>query len=296
MRVLVRAGSVLRGFVGRIRYGRDRPSFRSKVEEERRKADRAAEIHGCHRRDLWSWDSKEGGRELARTHGVHAPATLQPLRQPSEIEWEGLPNAFVIKPDRGAGGTGVYVLGREGNGFRSLLDDRLVTPTMVVSELATLVEEGRIGPMVYAETAALIHGRPSFDWKMYAFQGRVELIRQVDRIRGRHKFYDSRWEECTVRELIDKDSTVDRRLPLPYAPKALTAAGEVLSSAVRVPFVRVDLFESDQGVVFGEFTPRPGRQRFAVWMDEHLGRCWEESEVELLLADDYYDVATGKAR
>ena len=296
MRLLGRAGSLLRGLIGRIRYGRDRPSFRFKVEEERRKADRAAEIHGCHRRDLWSWDSKEGGRDLAKIHGVRVPDTLQSLRRPSEIEWEGLPNAFVIKPDRGAGGTGVYVLVREGNAFRSLLDDRIVTPSMVVSELAMVVGEGRVGPTVHAETAALIHDRPSFDWKMYAFQGRVELIRQIDRVRRRHKFYDPQWQEWPVRELIDKGSTVDRRLPLPYAPDALTFAAEVLSSAVRVPFVRVDLFESDQGVVFGEFTPRPGRQRFALWMDEHLGRCWEKSEVYLMLDDNYYDVASRTSR
>ena len=58
-----------------------------------------------------------------------------------------------------------------------------------------------------------------------------------------------------------------------------------LSEAVPLPFVRVDLLETDRGPVVGELTPYPGwAHRIGTELDRELGERYEASERVMLRA------------
>lgn len=68
----------------------------------------------------------------------------------------------------------------------------------------------------------------------------------------------------------------------PYASAGHQAFREAASKVARhvpTPFVRVDLYEAQDGPVFGEITPIPagGTSQFVPEWDERLGRLWDRA-------------------
>src|SRR5690606_29992026 len=58
---------------------------------------------------------------------------------------------------------------------------------------------------------------------------------------------------------------------------------EQVSGAVPAPFLRIDFLRSATGLVFGEFTPRPGGyDQFNDETDERLGRAFSLAEGRLV--------------
>lgn len=112
------------------------------------------------------------------------------------------------------------------------------------------------------------------DYKFFVFAGRVELV-QVDRDR----FTDHR-RQLLDREWRPLDATL--HFPRPDRPTAAPARAEEMIRAAEalgadMDFIRVDLYELDDGVGFGELTPYPGggTERFRPRrLDEQLGACW----------------------
>lgn len=60
-------------------------------------------------------------------------------------------------------------------------------------------------------------------------------------------------------------------------------AARTLSQAIRRPIQRIDFYETDRGIVFGEITQNPGRPPSLVpeW-DEKLGAVYEDAYARLL--------------
>ncbi|NMC36405.1 hypothetical protein GYA49_05175 [Candidatus Beckwithbacteria bacterium] len=92
------------------------------------------------------------------------------------------------------------------------------------------------------------------DYKFFCFHGKPYYI-QVDLDRfGSHKrnFYNLRWEKLTIR-LIYPNSNKDIK-----KPKKLT---EMITVAQKLskdfPFVRIDLYEHENSIIFGEMTFYP---------------------------------------
>ena len=112
------------------------------------------------------------------------------------------------------------------------------------------------------------------DLKCFAFHGRVEAIRVVDRFggHGRH-FYDRDWNPM---ELEFRANPTGAPLDRPKPLEEGVSIAETLSAGLN--FVRVDLYcVNDRDIVFGELTLSPG----AGWSpfrtrahDEYLGSLW----------------------
>jgi hypothetical protein len=81
-----------------------------------------------------------------------------------------------------------------------------------------------------------------------------------------------------------------KMVPPPSLPEIFRIARELVAAA-GVSFVRVDLYNSTRGVVFGEFTPVPNSAKLTfdpIW-DRRLGQVWARSLEQLGL--DYWDAA-----
>ncbi|MFI5429074.1 ATP-grasp fold amidoligase family protein [Aeromicrobium sp. UC242_57] len=77
-------------------------------------------------------------------------------------------------------------------------------------------------------------------------------------------------ELFNVRPFVGQATDLDMPRDLP----AIIEASRILSKAIRRPFVRLDFFESEQGLMFGEVTQHPGRLPLLVpeW-DERFGQA-----------------------
>ena len=203
-----------------------------------------------------------------------------------ELPFETLPNEFVFKANHGSGWN--YVV-HDKRGVRR--GDLVRLGRSWLKSDFTLV--GRewayrnIRRAVFAEQ--LLRDRrqaaPS-DYKLFVFGGKVRLI-QVDQDRfTRHAqvLYDEHWNrvEGTVAAAPGKP------LARPAGLAAMLEAAELLSAAV--DFVRVDLYDIDGSIYFGELTnsPNKGLSPFRPpSLDQFLGNFFQLDDYAQPVALDY---------
>ena len=136
------------------------------------------------------------------------------------------------------------------------------------------------GEWVYRQARRLLvveeflgSGAPPADHKFLVFGGRVELV-QVDTGRfGEHRrrLYDPDWTPVDVDEAVTPGPVTGPPATLAEMSKVAEALGAAFD------FVRVDLYDVDGEVWFGELTPYPGGglDRFDPALDVRLGNCWQ---------------------
>lgn len=265
------------------------PSFAQNHAERRRVRRAAADLGFVE--PVWAINAKQDAYRWADAAGVRRPATLASWAAASEVDWDALPQRFVLKPDAGAGGKGVLLLERRGDHVLDLLRQCLRTREDVTQELSALALAGRISPALSAEELvqdAQRPGGPPVDWKFYTFFGVVGLVLARapaldDRGREHHgwRMFDSEW-----RDLGDAYAghPPDTSIALPVHRGALFDLASRLSGSIPRPFMRIDLYDGPDGPVFGEITPEPGGgQRFRRDVDRELGALWEHAEARLLV-------------
>jgi hypothetical protein len=217
----------------------------------------------------------------------HVAATAPALACPALYWWSAradalpfaaLPDAFALKANHGSGWN--ILVARKAEVRR---DDLVAAARRWLRSDFTIV--GRewsyrnVHRAVYAE--ALLAGPDGAsppDCKLFVFNGRVRVV-QVDAGRQTHHtqvLYDEHWNpiEGTVA------AAPGRPPPPPSALPTMIAAAEALS--LGVDFVRVDLYERDGVVWFGELTnsPNKGLSPFRpATLDRRFG--------DLLTLDDY---------
>jgi hypothetical protein len=235
-----------------------------------------------HGSPVYFWETKLGGKRLAREQGVRFAEVLQGPLDPGDIDWDALPGEFVVKPEWGNSRDGVLVLRRSVEGdFEELLSGSPMSLDAVMRRVTS-----RPGQVIVEEAIALDQGPPD-DWKFVTFNGRVEQVLQIRRTPSgpRFKYYDAEWSDIGSAEF---GLRCDPDLPSPSCPAELMATASKLSKAAGVPFVRVDLYELQGSPVFGEMTPRPSQfHRYRYEWDVRLGRAWERAEVELAAGEPY---------
>jgi hypothetical protein len=260
-----------------------RPSFRYKLEELKRQDD-ALKGQGI-RDPLNSINDKYRAYAFADTHGIDHPRLIGLYDSIDGVIWEEMPERFVLKTRWGTSNHGVKPLVREGPGaFYDLIRSRSWTVEEIHDHQALRESQGLVSKAMFAEELIL---KPETmqvvdDWKFYCFDGEVGLCMQkdmrasADPSQWRFKFWDRDWNDLGPIKYADR---VDQDLAPPSDPTGLFDMAERLSAIIERPFIRIDLFESERGPVFVEFTPRPAPpQVFVAEVDEMLGRFWEEAE------------------
>jgi hypothetical protein len=118
-------------------------------------------------------------------------------------------------------------------------------------------------------------GQAPADYKFYVFRGQVALIQSdVGRFSADHRrqYLTPDWTMIASHGGADDDRTP---LPAPASLPEMTAIASVLGR--EFDFIRVDLYDIDGTIWFGELTPYPGAgldpDEPEGW-DERLGRLW----------------------
>lgn len=263
------------------------PSFRRYIYTERRIAGHLRELDPTDRGQILT--RKLTSYSFARSHGVDVPRIFGIWDRPEDIDWDTLPDAVVIKSATGTAARGVIPLRRVENGWTPVTTTDIVTPSQIVDSLTSRELARRVGGPYFAEE--LLGGagdRLPVDVKVHAFYGEVGhvLLRRVNIHRN---------AKTTVFRVILPDGTDagpvlrglvhDHDIPVPANLDALMEVAARLSIAIPRAFIRVDLYDIDGRIVFGELTPRPGHlMDYGPEQDERLGQLWERAQARLFHA------------
>ena len=270
----------------RLAEAPDVPSFEAYVHAEHR-------IHS-HMRDRNYPDRgnvvtrKLKSYSFAQSHGVAIPQIFGVWDRPEDISWDNLPDEVVLKSHTGSNGRGVFPLRRLGGQWTMVTGTETITPAEIVDRLHALKREGRVGGPFFAEE--LLSGVDAntlpVDVKVSTFYGEVGHIL----LRRAASHGDSR---STAFRVIFPDGTdpghilrrhpYDPTIPIPENLDELVKVAARLSLGIPSAYLRVDLYDLDGRIVFGEFTPRPGgHQDFGPAHDARLGHLWERAHARVL--------------
>jgi hypothetical protein len=267
--------------------GDSAPSFHRLLLARRRAYRNALELTESGSGPVWAWETKTGGKALAATAGVASPRTLVAPGPLSVLDFSGLPQGFVIKPDWGTNARGVFVLTRNMHQAFEHLSGVNLKWADVSEHVATIArDQGIKSDRFLVEEMLCQPGESPIDWKFYCFYGIVGLIMQIRRgTEGKeYMFYDSQWSPL---RRIRPSVPITANLPAPFDPEGLLTAASDLSQCLATPFVRVDLYEFDKKVYFGEFTISPGgTQLFSGAVDRSLGEHWDRAAARLAVSNN----------
>ncbi len=169
-----------------------------------------------------------------------------------DIDWSALPDRFVIKVNHGTG-------------FNIIVNDKAALDTAWATEQLKAwleIDYSKVGrskqhrktpPRLLAEQLLGEKGKAPIDYKFFCFDGRMELLmvvvdRHTDR---RDLFLDREWNRLPVRKHAPSFPP-DREIARPIVFDEMVRVAERL--ALPFFFVRVDLYEIDGLVYFGELT------------------------------------------
>ncbi|MFA9458534.1 ATP-grasp fold amidoligase family protein [Halalkalibacter sp. AB-rgal2] len=188
----------------------------------------------------------------------------------------------VIKPQYGAGSRGVYLHFHENQIF-DVKRERTLSSTQ---ELKNAMQQDLNEKWVHRDrwlVEELIFGNfernePARDFKFYCFYGKVALILEIKRYPTvKYCWWNNKGERIST-------GKYDEML---YNGMGINATdidlAEYISSEIPAPFIRVDFLKSENELIFGEFTPKPGNyDQFNIQTDQWLGDCYLEAEQRLI--------------
>lgn len=198
-------------------------------------------------------------REYVRAKGLES--ILIPLYAHydsiEQVEWEKLPEQFVIKTQTGGGGLDVVVCP----------DKSKLNITEVQKKLQCEKQKSNYGgrewayyglePGIVVEELLVNREKPESgveDYKIYCFSGKPKYIHvDMDRYtQHKRNFYDTKWNRL---ELESEYPNYQGEIQKPQGLEEMLKVAEILSSDF--PFVRVDLYNIDGKIYFGELTFYP---------------------------------------
>lgn len=264
-----------------------RPSFRRNLLTLRRTTVDLRELDTQLQHPLRQLPFKLRNYRFAASHGVPVPTVLRTWSRPEQIDLTGLPEAFVVKSDGGAGSHGVLPLRRRGGDFETLDGQRTLTADDVRDHFVERTAAARISGPFFAEVALRQPGGGPIpdDVKLYVTYGEVQqiLLRRVAR-HGDLRSNSRRYVAADGSDLgeVLLGSPPDLTIPVPARLEEMVQIARHLSLAAGLPFVRIDLYDTDERVVLGEVTRTPGgTQRIRADHDEAMGLAWERAAYRL---------------
>jgi hypothetical protein len=225
--------------------------------------------------------SKVDGQAFMRSLGHAVPEVYGVYPSIDAIpRLEDLPETFVLKPTHGWSAAGVFLMDR---GFDLIRKRRFTQDELIrtAKSFRGFGAESLKGSWVAEELLFGFDGRrkPSLDYKIFCFGSQVPLIQinmrsGVNRPRSCYWLRDADWRPVPCRVSWDK-------YPQPSAltrPPCLDEMLKVVSDAAgRLNiFIRIDMYATERGPVFGEFTAYPhfGKD-YTPRGDAWLGSYWK---------------------
>lgn len=229
-------------------------------------------------REHISWSSKLYWKNIVKDLGcpvaevTQISETLKGLVEPDR--------SFVLKPEKGSVNRGIFVCEKTDRGWKEYFSQKILSWDEIVSR-ASQAKDVR-GVWFIEEFLGVCD-----NWEFYCFGGRVGLIRQRKQKTGRnidgraYKFYRADWEPLGK---IQPGLPYDLGLSGPEHPWDLLRLAETISLALPFVFCRVDLYDTPDGVYYGEASMHPGPAKpFEPEIDRMLGQMWLEAEAGRIL-------------
>jgi hypothetical protein len=201
------------------------------------------------------------------------------------LPWHQLQNV-VIKPLDEASARGVHIVKTDGT-ILNLPENRLVDSIDKLREQLLHFQQARKtdSNQWIVESLILNNNCPPRDFKFYCFYGQIGLVLET-------RVFPSRGYAWLLPDgqPVDTGKYSDKPLEPSILPKSASEMASTLSRAIPLPFIRIDFLLGDDGPVFCEFTPYPGRyDQFNHKINTQLGMYYAEAEARL-----YFDLMRGK--
>lgn len=229
-------------------------------------------------------DNKAQGRRLAKLLGLRTTQIYSHNVQFNDVK---IAPPVVIKPLRGAGSKGVFVIRSEDSVFDVAANCYLKGRSALDARASHYMEQSKVSHRWSAEELVECKdGTVPHDLKFYAFYGSVPLILEVRRDESGNAYC---WWDSNGRNV--QTGKYDNALftgtgPTPQDIELVKS----VSLRIPVPYVRIDFMKGKSGLVFGEFTPKPGRfNEFDAKTDTLLGEAFIRARSRVHL-----DIANGK--
>lgn len=179
--------------------------------------------------------------------------TLGVWERPEDIEWEKLPNSFVLKTTHGGGNTGVVIC-KDKTSFDK---DKAITKLKksLKQDIYKTLREWpykNVPRRIIAEQYIEAENNDLPDYKFFCFDGEVKaLFIGTARGTGNVKFdyFDADFNHL---DLVQQHPLSGKQIPKPVSFEEMKEVASKLSKGI--PHVRIDLYEVKGKVYFGEFT------------------------------------------
>lgn len=257
---------------------KDAASFRASLTMRMRKH----QLHGTLPEMVL--DDKYTAYEFAKMLDVRIPTISEKTYRHDEIPEE---KGIVIKPVDGAGARGVYLV-YDNNDIIDIKQSKKVANWQVLrKDMERDLVAGRVHRDEWFMEELILEDKakkvPARDMKFYCFYGKVGLILEIIRYPElRHCWWTATGERVATGKY---EETVFKGVGVNDEDIRLA---EKISGEIPAPFIRIDFLRSDTGLVFGEFTPKPGNyDEFDDRTDQWLGDFFLDAEARLM--DDLWN-------
>ncbi|MTI95321.1 MAG: DUF362 domain-containing protein [Firmicutes bacterium] len=248
----------------------------------------------------WKLDKKNTAYKFADSIGLRRPTTDNNVYRLEDIQPQSGP--VVLKPVKGTGSMGVYLIFTKDIIFSVRDGIWLKSWTEAINDAMKKWQQRKLGKntlltkdewmleeLILKEKGATM---PASDLKFYCFYGEVLLVVEIDRASqfGKFCYWDSDMN------LADTGKFGDNQFNGVGFDKEHLEVVKKVSLEIPAPFVRIDMLNGYDGLVLGEFTPRPGKfQNFNDKWDRKLGEAYRRAEGRIqtdLLSGKTFDAYT----
>ncbi|MDN3548177.1 ATP-grasp fold amidoligase family protein [Mucilaginibacter aquaedulcis] len=198
--------------------------------------------------------NKFNSREFAKMHDCKVPALFWRGRNIATIDFDSLPENYVIRPTIGHSCQSVFIMKKGIN----LFDHNRYSPKDLREFLRRRLAENHRLEFLIEEFLTNEEGEKEIlkDYKIFTFRGHIAAILMIDRLSPKTGFqscYTENWEPIAPLVVSYPQGTFET------APACLA---EMISDAKKLSrtyeiFTRIDFYATAGGAVFGEFSPTP---------------------------------------
>jgi hypothetical protein len=249
------------------------PPFGDRIRDRHRRWWKEGQYHPL--KDL---GGKRQGQVYMQSLGYQVPAVYAQLNRITDLPpLSSLPPRLLIKPDRGHSVRDVFAVI---NG-KSLLDDTPLTHADIIAR----VGKGSKEPFIVEELLQNYDNRPGlpYDYKFNCFGGHVASINVIERnsvtrtSKNRYWYLSVDWALMPFRV----NTSYYHERTLPPKPDYLDEMFALVRDVGRRLncYVRIDLYATPRGPVFGEFTAFPSMgYGYSPQAEAYFGALWQGLE------------------